>query len=116
MKKAYRVKRESDFQKVFKQGQSCANRKFVIYTLDKPDNQHFRVGLSVGKKIGNAVTRNRVKRQIRAAIYQLKDQLKPQQDFIVIARPAVKDLPMAEIQTNLLHVLKLANLIEAKEK
>lgn len=116
MKKAYRVKSESDFQKVFKQGKSCANRKFVVYTLDKPDNQHFRVGLSVGKKIGNAVTRNRIKRQLRAALYQLKNQLKPNQDFIIIARPAVKDLPMNDIQANLIHVLKLANLIEAKEK
>lgn len=116
MKKAYRVKSERDFQRVFKQGKSCANRKFVVYTLTKKENQHFRVGLSVGKKIGNAVVRNRIKRQLRAALYQLKDQLQSDQDFIIIARPAVKDLPMSEIQANLIHVLKLANLIEAKEK
>ena len=49
MRKAYRVKTEQDFQKVFQKGKSFANRKFVVYVLQK-DQPHFRVGLSVGKK------------------------------------------------------------------
>ena len=61
MKKSYRVKRDKDFNAIFKSGQNVANRKFVIYRLSK-DQPHFRVGLSVSKKLGNAVTRNRIKR------------------------------------------------------
>lgn len=112
MKKAYRVKKESDFQNIFQNGVSFANRKFVVYTICKPENVHFRVGISVGKKIGNAVERNLVKRRIRAAIYELKDSIKEEQDFIVIARPAIKEITMDELKTNLVHVLKLAKLMK----
>ena len=65
MRKSDRVKKEAEFQTVFKQGKSVANRQFVVYMLEKPDQVHFRVGISVGKKVGNAVARNWVKRRIR---------------------------------------------------
>ncbi|GEK38043.1 ribonuclease P protein component [Enterococcus thailandicus] len=112
MKKAYRVKKEREFQAVFKTGASFANRKFVVYRLDKKDQLHFRVGLSVGKKVGNAVSRNDVKRKIRAAIYSFKDEIDPELDFIVIARPSVEGLTYDEIRSNLVHVLKLAKIID----
>lgn len=116
MKKSYRVKKERDFQAVFHQGESVANRKFVVYRLDKPEQAHFRVGLSVGKKIGNAVTRNSVKRQLRASIQKFSGEITPTVDFIVIARPGVEKLRYDEVQTNLLHVLKLAKLIDREGK
>ena len=66
MRKSYRVKTENDFQRVFKSGNSVANRAFVIYKIEKPENAHFRVGISVGKKVGHtAVVRNRLKRYIQ---------------------------------------------------
>ena len=110
MRKAYRVKKEKEFQKVFQTGQSFANRKFVVYVLPK-DQPHFRVGISVGKKIGNAVARNAVKRKIRASIFDMKDMINPNLDFIVIARPSVSNLSSQEVYSNLLHVLKLAKII-----
>lgn len=66
--------------------------------------------MSVGKKVGNAVARNQVKRQIRAVLQELKTDLPPI-DFIVIARPATKDLPHDEMRSNLIHVLKLAKIL-----
>ena len=57
MKKSYRIKKESDFQRVFETHNSVANHKFVIYQMQKPNQPHFRVGISVGKKVGNAVQR-----------------------------------------------------------
>lgn len=110
MKKKYRVKKEREFQKVFQEGTSFANRKFVVYRLEPSGQKHFRVGLSVGKKVGNAVTRNQVKRHIRAVLQELKDELPPI-DFIVIARPTTKDLPHDEMRSNLIHVLKLAKIL-----
>ena len=62
MKKRNRLKKNEDFQKVFKKGKSMANRQYVLYVLHQPEAKEFRVGLSVSKKIGNAVVRNRVKR------------------------------------------------------
>ncbi|MBO1306368.1 ribonuclease P protein component [Enterococcus sp. 669A] len=111
MKKAYRVKKEKEFQKVFQEGTSFANRKFVVYRLEPSDQPHFRVGLSVGKKIGNAVARNRVKRLIRAVLQELAPAIDPRLDFIVIARPAIKDLSYEEVRSNLIHVLKLAKIL-----
>ena len=88
MRKAYRVKTEQDFQKVFQKGKSFANRKFVVYVLQK-DQPHFRVGLSVGKKVGNAVKRNEIKRKIRASLTDMQPRIKPTLDFIVIDRKSV---------------------------
>ena len=113
MRKSYRVKTENDFQRVFKSGNSVANRAFVIYKIEKPENAHFRVGISVGKKVGHtAVVRNRLKRYIRAVLTENKARIEPQIDFLVIARPYVRDFSVTEIRKNLLHALILANIIE----
>ena len=112
MRKSYRVKKEQDFQTVFDASQSVANRNFVVYRLDKPGQKHFRVGLSVGKKVGNAVMRNQVKRYIRQSITELKPDLLQPVDFLVIARRGANQLTMAETIQNLIHVFKLAKLLK----
>ena len=109
MKKRFRVKKEKDFSAIFKKGESFANRKFVIYRLEN-NEQHFRVGLSVSKKLGNAVTRNQIKRRIRHILIEHKDQLVENVDFVVIARKGVEILDYAEMEKNLLHVLKLSKI------
>ncbi|MCS0543524.1 ribonuclease P protein component, partial [Aeromonas veronii] len=55
MKKEYRIKKNQDFQTVFKSGKSSANRQFIVYVYERDELEHFRIGLSVSKKIGNAV-------------------------------------------------------------
>lgn len=95
MKKRNRLKKNEDFQKVFKHGTSVANRQFVLYTLDQPENDELRVGLSVSKKIGNAVMRNRIKRLIRQAFLEEKERLK-EKDYIIIARKPASQLTFEE--------------------
>ena len=109
MKKNFRVKREKDFKEIFKEGTSFANRKFVVYQLENQKN-HFRVGLSVSKKLGNAVARNQIKRRIRHIIQNAKGSLVEDVDFVVIARKGVENLEYAEMERNLLHVLKLSKI------
>lgn len=116
MKKSFRVKKEKDFQKVFHSGSSKANRQFVVYVLAKEGQPHFRVGLSVGKKIGNAVTRNAVKRKTRQALLEIKPTIKAEIDFIIIARPPTAQMSTEEIKKSLLHVLKLAHVVEEKKQ
>ena len=111
MKKRFRVKKEKDFSAIFKNGESFANRKFVIYRLANTE-QHFRVGLSVSKKLGNAVTRNQIKRRIRHILIEHKNQLVENVDFVVIARKGVEILDYAEMEKNLLHVLKLSKIYQ----
>lgn len=111
MKKHFRVKKEKDFNAIFKEGKSFANRKFVIYRLEN-NEQHFRVGLSVSKKLGNAVMRNQIKRRIRHILIEHKNQLVENVDFVVIARKGVEILDYAEMEKNLLHVLKLSKIYQ----
>lgn len=110
MKKSYRVKSKIDFNAIFKKGTSTANRKFVVYHLNR-ERSHFRVGLSVSKKLGNAVKRNQIKRRMRHVLQAHQNHLM-KEDFVIIARQGVEALTYQEIKTNLLHVLKLANLYQ----
>lgn len=112
MRKAYRIKKNSEFQAIFKSGKSFANRELVIYYRKKIGQQHFRVGISVGKKLGNAVTRNRIKRYIRECIMQLEDQLKSQYDMIIIARARAVDRSYHEVCKSLQHLLRHEKLIK----
>lgn len=111
MKKAYRIKKESEFQTIIQKKNSSANRNFVVYMIKDSEQAHFRVGLSVGKKVGNAVMRNRVKRQIRQSLFEMREEIKTDCNFIVIARPAVVHLSTIEVKKNLQHVLKLAKIM-----
>lgn len=77
------MRRNEDFQKIIKDRKSVANREFVIY-LKKNDN-HLRVGISVSKKLGNAVVRNKIKRQVRMMVQEVFDK-EQKIDFIVIVR------------------------------
>lgn len=112
MKKIYRVKKESEFQCVFKNGQSIANRQLVLYVYPKPEQVHFRVGLSVGKKIGNAVERNQVKRYLRQALHELESVIQPDIDFILIARQDIKGKSFIQVKQSMIHVMKLANILD----
>jgi ribonuclease P protein component len=104
MNKTFRLKDNRDFGRVFKEGRSFANRFMVIYHA--PNRlDHYRVGFSVSKKVGNAVVRNRVKRLLREAFrLELADPALSV-DFVIIARPAAADLGFDEIRKNLVHLL-----------
>ncbi len=112
MKKSYRIKKEKEFQKIIYKKDSYANRNFIVYIYPAEENKHFRVGLSVGKKIGNAVTRNKVKRLMRESLFELKDNIKPEYNVVLIARPNIVGLSILEVKKNIQHVFKLANIIE----
>ena len=63
-----------NFKLFLKKGKSVANRQFVIYILKKENQENFRIGLSVSKKIGNSVKRNQIKRYIRQVFHELEEQ------------------------------------------
>ncbi|WP_066399650.1 ribonuclease P protein component [Cytobacillus eiseniae] len=113
MKKEYRVKKNTDFQAAFKKGKSFANRQFVVYSLKKPEQKHFRIGLSVSKKLGNAVMRNQIKRYIRQAFLEMENEIQNEYDYIIIARKPVTEMGLQEIKKSLTHVLKLSKVLKA---
>lgn len=84
MKKDYRVRKNEDFSKIISKKISLANSTFIIYK-DQNNCNHGRVGISVSKKLGKAVVRNKIKRQLRMMIYECFD-LDESFDYIVIVR------------------------------
>ena len=107
MEKSYRIKKNEDFQSVYKKGKSVANRQFVIYRYDRQEAEHFRLGISVSKKLGNAVVRNRIKRTIRESFTRHKEDIIAA-DFIVVARKPSADMSVEEVNKSLEHVMKIA--------
>ncbi|MFC5775622.1 ribonuclease P protein component [Ectobacillus antri] len=106
MKKKNRVKKNVEFQAVFQKGKSSANRQFVLYSLDKPGQEEFRIGLSVSKKVGNAVARNRIKRVIRQVFTELKQCIDSEKDFVIIARKPCAEMTYEQMKSSLLHVMR----------
>src|SRR5690625_1866460 len=111
MNKRQRIKKNDEFQYVFKNGKSFANRQFVVYVLKRRECYPFRIGLSVSKKIGNAVTRNRVKRLIRATVQQLIDDIPNGYDMIIIARNPTANMNFHAVKSSLTHVLRRAKVL-----
>lgn len=112
MNKRNRIKKNDEFQAVFKKGISMANRQFVVYVLEKQGQEKFRLGLSVSKKIGNAVTRNQVKRYIRQTFLELMDEVRPGKDYVVIARKPTATMDFHETKKSLMHVLRKAGALK----
>ncbi|GAA0415697.1 MAG: ribonuclease P protein component [Bacillota bacterium] len=112
MKKEFRIKKNEEFQYTFKCGKSFANRQLVIYYVEKKGQNHFRIGLSVGKKIGNAVTRNRIKRYLRQAFQELEEKIAYPHDIVIIARHPAKQMEYHEIKKSLTHLLYKERLLK----
>lgn len=91
--KRTRLTRSSDFQRVYRQGSSTASRFLVLhYFAQPPGRGEPRLGLSVSKKLGGAVVRNRVKRLLREAFRECAERLPGDYDYVLIARPHLTEL------------------------
>jgi ribonuclease P protein component len=91
-----RLSRSAEFERVYRQGRSTANRHLVLYAFPNPSTQTPRLGLSVSRKVGGAVERNRVKRLLREVFAQHEHELSPGQDVVVVARPSAGELAERE--------------------
>jgi ribonuclease P protein component len=87
-----RLSRSAEFERVYRQGRSVANRHLVLYTFPNAATERPRLGLSVSRKVGGAVQRNKVKRLLREAFTQAEGELRPDQDVVVVARPPAGEL------------------------
>jgi ribonuclease P protein component len=105
-----RLSRSAEFERVYRQGRSTANRHLVLYTFPNPSTQQPRLGLSVSRKVGGAVERNRVKRLLREAFARTEGELRPGQDIVLVARPEARELAEREGLTGM-HAA-LAELID----
>lgn len=91
-----RLTRSAEFERVYRQGRSCANRYLVLYTFPNQSVAEPRIGLSVSRRVGGAVQRNRVKRVLREAVATKREGFGARCDVVVVARPEVLGLIEAE--------------------
>lgn len=85
MKKTNVLKDNHLFDKVINNGQRVSNSKYSLFYMDDAELETFQIGISVGKKTGNAPFRNRQKRVVRSIIDQLASDIKPKQ-YVLISR------------------------------
>jgi ribonuclease P protein component len=93
-RRAGRITRSGDFDAVYRRGRSSANRHLVVYAFDRPagePDREVRLGLSVSRKVGGAVERNRVKRVLRERFREIAPELREGVDLVVIARPGAAE-------------------------
>ena len=97
--KRRRLSRSADFERVYRQGRSKANRFLVLYEFPRESGtgeEGPRLGLSVSRRVGGAVARSRVKRVLREAFSLESAGLAPGTDYVVVARPGVRELDERE--------------------
>src|SRR4051812_29704194 len=94
-----RLSRSAEFERVYRQGRSVGNRFLVLYAFPRAGargSEGPRLGLSVSRKVGGAVDRNRVKRLLREAFAVEGERVPADHDVVLVARPEARDLAARE--------------------
>ena len=107
------LKKNRDFQQVYRRGTSAASRQFVMYVLENGTDQN-RLGISVSKKVGNSVVRHRVTRLVREGYRLQERQFLRGRDIVVIARASAAQCTQEEAKQNLRYLGKKLHIWEAE--
>ena len=94
-RKRGRLSRSGDFDRAYRDGRSRANRHVVLYAFPREGDEsgeEVRLGVSVGRKVGGATERNKVKRAMREAFWSLSDHLPPGFDFVLVGRTGIAEM------------------------
>lgn len=106
------LKKPADFVRLHRQGRYLAHPWLVVKSL--PNGQAYpRWGVVVGKKLGGAVERNRIKRRLREILRQAT--IRPGRDVIIVARQGIAAVEFSDLQQAVLELLKKCNLVEFNE-
>ena len=107
MKRSQRLRRARDFTAVYQRGRAWSNQVLAVRVLPN-DLSHGRYGFAVGKRVGTAVVRNRVKRRLREAVRALAPA--GGWDVVVSARPAAAATDLAGLRAALASLLRRAGI------
>ncbi|MEG2540647.1 MAG: ribonuclease P protein component [Clostridia bacterium] len=95
MQKQYRLKKRSAFAYVYRKGEKASARHLLL--LFAKSREGLKIGLSVSKKVGNAVTRNRVKRLLREAIMPIQDRIDTNFMYVIVAYPSITEAEYSDV-------------------
>ena len=109
------LKKNKDFQNVYRNGKSYADKYLVMYVLENGLESN-RIGISVSKKVGNSVVRHHLTRLLRESYRLHEEMFHSGWDIVVIARAGAKNASYHEIESALLHLGNLQKIMNHKEK
>ena len=109
MKYSESLKKNRDFQLVYKSGTSKANRYLVMYVRENQLEKN-RVGISVSKKVGNSVVRHHLTRLVRESYRLQEEHFKCGYDIVVVVRVSAKEITYADMESALIHLGKLHDI------
>lgn len=116
MKKKEIIQKSSEFSRIIKKRNGISNRLFIV-NIEPTNNQTPKFGITFVKKIGNAVTRNKLKRQVKNIIDNNKDLIAPNNDYIIIIKKEAVNKKYFELETNLKEIfLKIKEKENEKSK
>jgi len=111
LKRKKRLNRSDDIQRVRQRGRSFSHPMVVLTTLMDPNIGESKIGIIATKSVGGAVSRNRSKRLIRAAIEPYTDQIKPNYHLVLIARKPILEADIENVSKAVYSLLKKAEVL-----
>lgn len=111
MKYFDKIRKNDEFQVVYENGKSRANKYLVMYIL-KNDMQLNRIGISVSKKVGNSIVRHRLTRLIRESIRLNEEKFNLGYDIVIIARNTLKGKGYFDTESAVLHLSKIHGILK----
>ena len=115
MKRFPSIKKNREFQSIYRGGTSHANRLLVMYVTENEQGVN-RIGISVSKKVGNSVVRHRLTRLVREAYRLHEDMFCMGMDIVVVLRVSAKDCAYDSIRSALLHLGRKHRIMKKKEQ
>lgn len=113
MDKKYRLKKNMEFKKVYSVGKNHWNRNFVLY-IRKNNLDETRVGFTVTKKHGNAVIRNKIRRQMKEAYRLNFHNVKNGYDLVFIPKRNITNISYKELEGSMIHIMQIARVLRTR--
>ncbi|KUG02571.1 ribonuclease p protein component [hydrocarbon metagenome] len=109
LKKEYRINKKKEYNNIYKKGKKIPGRYMVVFII-AGDKACSRYGFVASKKVGNAVHRNRAKRRLRTIVYRNMSDIKDSVDVVIVARPAINEASLDEVNNEYIRVMRKAGL------